>query len=70
MRPMSFSFSITSALWILPLALQFAIALGMLKRQLVKGFPVFFTYTVLVFSEGMALLFLKPNTNRFALIYW
>jgi hypothetical protein len=70
MRPMSFSLFITKALWILPLALQFAIALVMLRRQLVKSFPVFFSYTVLVFSEGIALLFLKPNTNRFALIYW
>src|SRR3954467_8453303 len=67
---MTFSLLITRTLWILPLALQVAIAVRMLQRRLLKSFPVFFTYTVLVFTTGIALLFFKPNTDRFALIYW
>src|SRR6185312_6943380 len=66
---MSFSL-LTRTIWILPLALQFAVAIGMLRRRLHKDFPIFFSYTVLVLSTGIALLFLKPNTDPFALIYW
>lgn len=67
---MSFTLFISRTLWIFSLALQLAIALGMLKRGLVRKFPVFFSYTVVMLSEGAVLFFFKPDTNGFALIYW
>lgn len=67
---MTLLYLVTYALWIPPLVLQAVIALGMLRRGLVKRFPLFFSYTVVVFSGEIVMLFFKPNTNPYALIYW
>jgi hypothetical protein len=57
-------------LWVLPIVLQTAIALSMLRRKLVSSFPFFFTYTVLEVLGDTLLLFFRPNTNSYAFIYW
>jgi hypothetical protein len=70
MRPMITSQLLTKTLWIVPLILQGAITLVMLRRQLVRIFPVFFSYTVLVLSRDIILLFLRYPTNLYSLVYW
>jgi hypothetical protein len=60
----------TIALWLLPLVLQAAIAVVMLRRALVTIFPIFFSYTALVLSREMALLFLRYPGDLYALVYW
>jgi len=69
-RPMSLSHLVTTTLWVLPLVLQTAIAFVMLRRKLVRIFPIFFSYTVVVLSREIALLFLKYPGNLYALVYW
>src|ERR1700761_4732056 len=66
---MSFAHLVTMTLWVLPLVLQAAIALVMLKRKSVTSFPIFFSYTVLVLSGDTALLFLKYPSNTYTLVY-
>jgi hypothetical protein len=67
---MSISHVATIALWLLPLVLQAAIAVVMLWRGLVTIFPIFFSYTVLVLSREIALLFLRYPGDLYALVYW
>jgi hypothetical protein len=69
-RPMSFPHLVTMTLWVLPLVLQAVIALVMFRRKLVTVFPVFFSYTVVVFSREILLLFLDQQGKVYALIYW
>jgi len=68
-RPMSFAYLVTMTLWVLPLVVQAAIALVMLKRKSVKSFPIFFSYTVLVLTGETALLFMKYPSNIYTLVY-
>jgi len=67
---MSISHVVTIALWLLPLGLQAAIAVVMLRRGLVIIFPIFFSYTVVVLSREIALLFLRYPGDLYALVYW
>jgi len=67
---MTLSHLVTQTLWIVPLILQVAIAVVMWRRNLVRVFPIFFSYTVLVPSRDTALLFLKYPTNSYALVFW
>lgn len=60
----------TIALWLLPLVLQAAIVVVMLRRALVTIFPIFFSYTALVLSREIALLFLRYPGDLYALVYW
>jgi hypothetical protein len=69
MRPMSFSHLVATTLWVLPLALQAAIALVMFRRKQITLFPIFFCYTVVVLSREFLLLLLRQG-NFYALIYW
>src|ERR1700694_2495613 len=66
---MSFPHLVTKTLWVLPLVLQIAIALVMLRRKLITIFPIFFSYTVIVLCREILLLFLKMG-KVYALIYW
>ncbi len=61
---------VTKTLWALPLLLQTAIALSMLRSRLVSKLPIFFAYTVQELFIGTALLFFNTAGNRYALIYW
>jgi hypothetical protein len=67
---MTFLYLVAKALWIFPLVLQSAIAIGMLRRRLVTSFPVFFSYTVTEFISDTATLFFNTSGNTYALIYW
>lgn len=67
---MRFHSVVTAILWIVPLILQGAIALVMIRRKLVSIFPFFFSYTVLVFSTGVVLSLLPYNHRAYSLIYW
>jgi hypothetical protein len=69
-RPMNFSHLVTRTLWVLPLILQTAIALVVLRRKLVKIFPMFFSYTIVVLTREITLLFLKYPGDPYALVYW
>ncbi len=69
-RPMSFSRLFTSVFWFLPLALQCAIAVGMIFRRLVRQFPFFFTYTVFLPARDLVLASLPYGENRYSTIFW
>jgi hypothetical protein len=57
------------ALWVFPLVVQAAILFGMVRRKLVKSFPIFFTYTVVVFFSETALLVFHPVGNVYRRFY-
>ena len=61
---------VTRTLWLVPLILQVAIAAVMLRRKLVRVFPVFFAYTVLVSSREFVLLFLRYGGKAYSLIWF
>jgi hypothetical protein len=67
---MSISHVATRALWLIPLVLQAAITVVMVRRRLVTIFPIFFSYTVLVLFRETALLFLRYPGNLYSLFYW
>ncbi|PYX45344.1 MAG: hypothetical protein DMG79_19530 [Acidobacteria bacterium] len=67
---MIFSHLLTQILWVVPLVFQLAIAAVMLRRRLTKIFPVFFSYTVLVLSRDIVLLFLPYPKSLYSLVYW
>lgn len=66
---MSFSHLLTIVLWILPLTLQAAISAVMVRRGLLKVFPIFFGYTVSVVLLEIALFFFRYPSNSYSLIY-
>ncbi len=70
MRPMSSLRFVTIVLWVVPLALQYAITAAMLRRRVVRIFPIFFSYTVLVASRETVLFFVRYSSKSYALIYW
>ena len=67
---MSFSQLLTKTFWILPLVLQPAIAFAILKRNLLRTFPFFFSYTTAVVACDIVLLFLRYPSKIYALVYW
>jgi hypothetical protein len=68
-RPMSALRFVTITLWVVPLALQYAIAAAMLRRRLVRMFPIFFGYTAVVVSRETALFFLRNPGKSYAYVY-
>ena len=58
------------ALWIFPIVLQAAIVFCMVRRKLVKSFPVFFMYTLWVLFSAAGLLFLKPFGSLYHHLHW
>jgi len=67
---MIFSHLLTRTLWAVPLILQGAITIVMFDRKLVRIFPIFFSYTILVLSRDIVLLFLPYPKNLYSLVYW
>src|SRR6266436_8679372 len=68
---------IPTILWCVPLALQAAIAVVMVLRGLVRIFPFFFAYSVLVSSRDVILFLLQffsgsqtQLLNEYALVFW
>ena len=70
MRPMRLSQLVSSILWLVPLSLQAAIALAILCRRLLRVFPIFFSYTVLVPVRDIILLLLPFPGNRYSFVFW
>jgi hypothetical protein len=58
------------ALWITPIFLQVVILRVMIRRNLVKEFPIFFVYTVFVPARDIVLLFLTRDSQVYSWSYW
>jgi len=67
---MNLRHAMTETLWFLPLALQTAVISVILRRRLARAFPVFLTYTVVVVTRDVVLLFIPYATNLYSLVYW
>jgi len=67
---MTFSHFLSQTFWIVPLLLQATIGITMLRHRLARIFPVFFSYTGLVLTRDVVLLFLRYPNNLYSLIYW
>lgn len=65
------SFALATAIfWFLPIVLQSLVAFVMFRRRLVRQFPVFFTFNVLVPARDVTLYFLPQSGNRYATVFW
>ena len=60
----------TNVLWLAPLALQCAIAVAMYLRGLIRQYPCFFIYTVLLPCRDFVLLFLPYAKHSYSRVYW
>lgn len=67
---MSFSRVVAETLWGLPLVLQAGITVFMGRHKLVNIFPFFFSYSAVVLTTGLALIFLPYGHRAYALVYW
>lgn len=67
---MNFSRLSRDVLWIFPLLLQAAILFVLLRRRLLRRFPVFFAYTAAVVLRECILLFLIYPGKPYAEVYW
>lgn len=67
---MQLSASVTSVLWLAPVILQPLIACAMLSRKLMRPFPIFFSFNILVPARDVALLFLAYPGNAYSRVYW
>lgn len=59
----------TIVLWIIPLVLQYVITVVMLRRHLVRIFPIFFSYTVWVAARETALFFFVYSSKLYSSVY-
>ena len=62
--------NVTMALWITPIVIQSIIVIVMLHRKLVKTFPVFFAYSVLIPAREILLLFVRHPLKLYSRTYW
>jgi hypothetical protein len=69
-RPMRFAHFATFLFRLLPLVLQSAIVIAMLRRRLHRVFPIFFSYTVLVPARDALLLFFRYSSKSYSVVYW
>lgn len=67
---MRFSHLLTSVFWFLPVVLQSLVAMIMFRRRLVRRFPVFFTFNLLVPARDVALYYLPFSGNLYAAVFW
>lgn len=61
---------LTETLSLLPVVLQGAITLVMIRRKLAIIFPFFFSYTAAVLSTSLVLDFLPYGHRAYSLVYW
>jgi hypothetical protein len=66
---MQVSQPVATLIWILPLVVEAAISVAMLRRKLAGQYPVFFSYTVFMPVRGILLLFFQAGAVYFS-IYW
>ena len=57
-------------LWLAPHTLQIVILVAMIRRQMLRDFPVFFTYTAFEIVQGTILFVLDHNAAVSAIQYW
>lgn len=69
MQPM-ISRLVTTVLWFTPLLLQSVIVLVMSLRGLVRKYPLFFSYNLLLPARDVALLCLPYAGSRYSFVYW
>jgi hypothetical protein len=62
--------SATAVLWFAPVVLQPLIACALLGRRLVRAFPIFFCFNILVPARDTALFFLPYPGNAYSSVYW
>jgi hypothetical protein len=60
----------TFAFWFVPVVLQPLIAFVMLRRRLVRHFPAFFSYNLLVPARDVVLYFLPFSGNLYSAVFW
>jgi hypothetical protein len=61
---------ITMALWITPIVVQSIVAIVMFRRELVKIFPIFFAYNVLIPTRDILLFIVRKYPNPYSGTYW
>lgn len=57
-------------LWFLPVVLQLAIAALMLRRRLIKVFPMFFVYTALMPIRDVLQFAIRDFARAYFFVYW
>jgi hypothetical protein len=67
---MRFSHLATSVFWLLPIVLQTLVAFIMFRRRLVRQFPLFFSFNLLVPARDVALYFLPFSGNLYSGVFW
>ncbi len=67
---MGFSRLATFIFWFLPVVLQALIAGVMLRRHLVRQFPIFFTFNILIPTRDVTLYFLPFLGNLYSSVFW
>ncbi len=67
---MRLSLLATFLLWFLPVVLQSLIAIVMVRRRLVRKFPVFFIFNLLVPARDVSLYFLPFGGNLYSTVFW
>jgi hypothetical protein len=67
---MSFVHVATFVFWFLPVALQSLVAFIMFRRRMVRQFPVFFTFNLLVPARDVTLYFLPFSGNLYSAVFW
>jgi hypothetical protein len=67
---MTFPVLVTKILWIFPLVVQAALAIGMIRRRLLAIFPLFFAYTATVLFGETILLYLTTSSDHYARLFW
>ena len=69
-RPMKFHPLVTSVLWLAPVVLQPLIAFAMFSRKVVRLFPIFFSFSLLVPARDAVLFFLPYPGPLYSRVYW
>jgi hypothetical protein len=67
---MQVSQNIATLLGILPLFLEAAISVAMLRRKLASQYPTFFSYMVFLPVRGILLLIFQAGTAHYFSVYW
>jgi hypothetical protein len=60
----------TSVFWFLPIVVQSLVAFIMIRRRLVRQFPVFFSFNLFVSARDLALYFLPFSGNLYSAVFW
>ena len=67
---MTFAETTRLILWFLPVTLQILIAVLMLRRKLIRAFPMFFAYTVLIPVRDVLQFAIRDFPRAYFFVYW